>query len=339
MLGEAALVASGLIAMNNALVDHAVDDRGGTVERRHGFGMFASLHGGRCLADGAAQLRGEAVITGTVHRRLAGSFFSRFRIRQSANSLKTEPRILPTMCVNVNCKFCAHGGRWSRNLSIISLFAMQLVRGLHNLSQRHRGCVLTVGNYDGVHLGHQHMIGVVRARAAELGAVSTVLAFEPSSKEFIDPAGAPPRLTRWREKYLALAAQGVDRLVTLRFDELMRAMTPQRFVDELMVAGLGVRHVVVGNDFRYGANACGTIDSLRHAGRAHGFGVEQIEPFVFDGVRVSSTVVRQRLGAGDFGGCDAVVGTALPYAGPGHSWQAAGPHVGVSHRKFATDAP
>ena len=185
---------------------------------------------------------------------------------------------------------------------------MQLVRGLHNLSQRHRGCVLTVGNYDGVHLGHQHMIGVVRARAAELGAASTVLVFEPSSKEFIDPAGAPPRLTRWREKYLALAAQGVDRLVTLRFDDLMRAMTPQRFVDELMVAGLGVRHVVVGNDFRYGANACGTIDSLRQAGSTHGFGVERIEPFVFDGVRVSSTAVRQRLASGDFGGAMRLLG-------------------------------
>jgi riboflavin kinase / FMN adenylyltransferase len=185
---------------------------------------------------------------------------------------------------------------------------MQLVRGLHNLSQRHRGCVLTVGNYDGVHLGHQHMIGMVKARAAELGARAAVLVFEPSSKEFIDPAGAPPRLTRWREKYLALAAQGLDRMVTLRFDDCMRAMTPQRFVDELLVTGLGVRHVVVGNDFRYGAHALGTIDTLRHAGGAHGFGVEQIEPFVFDGVRVSSTVVRERLGRGDFDGAARLLG-------------------------------
>ena len=108
---------------------------------------------------------------------------------------------------------------------------MELVRGLHNLSQRPEGCVLTVGNYDGVHLGHQKMIGVLKQRAAELRSTSTVLVFEPSSKEFIDPEGAPPRLTRWREKYLALAALGVDRLVTLRFDEAMRAMTPASFVD------------------------------------------------------------------------------------------------------------
>ncbi len=185
---------------------------------------------------------------------------------------------------------------------------MQLVRGLHNLSQRHHGCVLSVGNYDGVHLGHQHMIGMVKARAAELGATAAVLVFEPSSKEFIDPAGAPPRLTRWREKYLALAAQGLDRMVTLRFDDCMRAMTPQRFVDELLVTGLGVRHVVVGNDFRYGAEARGTIDTLREAGSARGFGVERIEPFVFDGVRVSSTVVRERLGHGDFEGAARLLG-------------------------------
>src|SRR5271165_5534082 len=152
---------------------------------------------------------------------------------------------------------------------------MELVRGLHNISRRHQGCVLTVGNYDGVHLGHQQMIGVLKSRAAELRAPATVLVFEPSSKEFIDPQGAPPRLTRWREKCVALASIGVERMVTLRFDERMRAMPPESFVDELMVAGLGARHVVVGDDFRYGSHALGTIDTLRAAGLEHGFGVEQ----------------------------------------------------------------
>jgi len=184
---------------------------------------------------------------------------------------------------------------------------MELVRGLHNVSQRHQGCVLTVGNYDGVHLGHQRMIGVLKQRAAELRSTATVLVFEPSSREFIDPEGAPPRLTRWREKLVALAAQGVERLVTLRFDETMRAMTPQSFVD-LMVDGLGTRHIVVGNDFRYGCNAGGTIDSLRAAGEARGFGVEQIAPFVLDGVRVSSTAVRERLGRSDFAGAQRLLG-------------------------------
>jgi riboflavin kinase/FMN adenylyltransferase len=185
---------------------------------------------------------------------------------------------------------------------------MELVRGLHNISRTPEGCVLTVGNYDGVHLGHQKMIGALKARATELRSAATVLVFEPSSKEFIDPEGAPPRLTRWREKFLALAAQGVDRLVTLRFDEYMREMTPECFVDELIVAALGTRHIVVGNDFRYGCNAGGTIDSLRAAGESRGFGVEQIAPFVFDGVRVSSTVVRERLAESDFAGANRLLG-------------------------------
>jgi riboflavin kinase/FMN adenylyltransferase len=158
---------------------------------------------------------------------------------------------------------------------------------------------LTVGNYDGVHLGHQHMIRVLKERAALLNLPSAVLVFEPSAKEFIDPAGAPPRLTRWREKFLALAALGVDRLVLLRFDGAMRAMSPECFVEELLVKGLAARHLVVGNDFRYGARAQGTIDSLRAAGLRHGFGVEQVAPYIADGVRVSSTAVRARLEVGD----------------------------------------
>src|ERR1700730_5875070 len=127
---------------------------------------------------------------------------------------------------------------------------MKVARGLHNLGKAagrpadgrlndHRpaasGCGLTVGNYTEWPLGHQHMIRVLKERAAELGCASTVLVFEPSSKEFIDPAGAPPRLTRWREKYLALAALGGDRLVTLRIDEKIRGMSPPGFVAQRAV--------------------------------------------------------------------------------------------------------
>jgi riboflavin kinase / FMN adenylyltransferase len=193
---------------------------------------------------------------------------------------------------------------------------MELVRGLNSFSKALRGCVLTVGNYDGVHLGHQQMIRALKRRAAELGAPSTVLVFEPSSKEFIDPDAAPARLTRWREKFAALAALEVDRLVTLRFNECMRAMSPEDFVDRLIVRGLGARHVVVGDDFRYGSKACGTIDSLRAAGRQRGFGVDQIAPFVLDGVRVSSTLVRERLERADYSGAARFLGR--PYRMIGH---------------------
>jgi riboflavin kinase/FMN adenylyltransferase len=160
------------------------------------------------------------------------------------------------------------------------------------------------------------MIRALKHRASELDAPSTVLVFEPNSKEFIDPDAAPARLTRWREKFAALEALEVDRLVTLRFNEHMRAMSPDDFVDQLIVRGLGARHVVVGDDFRYGRKACGTIDSLKAAGRARGFGVDQVAPFVLDGGRVSSTAVRERLERADYPGAARLLGR--PYRMIGH---------------------
>ncbi len=185
---------------------------------------------------------------------------------------------------------------------------MELVRGIHNLPLAQRGCALTIGNYDGVHLGHQAMIGVLRSRAAALGVPAAVLAFEPSSKEFLDPEDAPPRITRWREKFVRLARAGVDRFITLRFDEHMRAMTPEAFVRELLVDSLSVRHVVVGPDFRYGCRAAGTFASLVEAGRQHGFSVEQIDGVELDGERVSSTRVRTELAEADFPGAARLLG-------------------------------
>ena len=179
----------------------------------------------------------------------------------------------------------------------------------------------------------------LKRRALELKAPATVLVFEPSSKEFIDPDSAPPRLTRWREKFNVLAGLGVDRLVTLRFDEHMRAMTPEAFVDELIVGGLGARHVVVGDDFRYGSNAGGTIETLRAAGRARGFGVEQIAPFVIDGVRVSSTAVRERLERADYLGAARLLGRRYRMIRPCRAGQAAGANSGVPHGELAAHAP
>ena len=185
---------------------------------------------------------------------------------------------------------------------------MEFVRGVHNLLPRHRGCALTVGNYDGVHLGHQAMIDVLKMRAAVLGVPAVVLAFEPSSKEFLDPVNAPPRLTRWREKFLSLAAIGVDRFVSLNFDERMRDMSPDDFVQHLIVDALGARHIVVGPDFRYGNHAAGTCENLRALGRQHGFEVEQIQGIVFDGARVSSTRVREELAHADYDGAARLLG-------------------------------
>jgi len=185
---------------------------------------------------------------------------------------------------------------------------MEFVRGMQNLLPRHRGCVLTVGNYDGVHLGHQAMISVLKDRAAQLSLPSVVLAFEPSSKEFLDPANAPPRLTRWREKFNHLAELGVDRFVSLRFDEHMRIMRHEDFLQRVMLDGLGARHIVVGPDFRFGSAARGSCESMRAVGRERGFEVEQISAIAQDGSRISSTRVREHLARGDYDAAAAMLG-------------------------------
>jgi riboflavin kinase/FMN adenylyltransferase len=176
---------------------------------------------------------------------------------------------------------------------------MELVRGIHNLRPRHRGCVATIGNYDGVHRGHQHMLATLVLRARELGLPATVITFEPTPREHFEGAAAPARLTRLREKLQALARYGVDRTVCLPFDTALASISAQRFEEELLVAGLGVRCLIVGHDFRYARRREGTTQALRVAGNLHGFSVEEVAPFELDGVRVSSSLVRAALEAGD----------------------------------------
>ncbi|MBC7984989.1 MAG: bifunctional riboflavin kinase/FAD synthetase [Candidatus Obscuribacterales bacterium] len=180
---------------------------------------------------------------------------------------------------------------------------MELVRGLHNLRPRHRSCVVTIGNYDGVHLGHQAMLQSLRAHAERLKVPATVMCFEPSPLEFLrsktPDACAPARLTRFREKFHELALHGVERMVCARFDARMQMVTPQAFVDDILVKGLGARWVVVGNDFRFAQARAGTVALLRERGAALGFGVDEIAPYLVNGERVSSSLVRAALAAGD----------------------------------------
>ena len=176
---------------------------------------------------------------------------------------------------------------------------LELVRGLHNLRPRHRGCVATIGNYDGVHRGHQHMLQAVRSKADELGLPATVVTFEPTPREYFEGASAPARLMRLREKLDALALYGIDRVVLLRFDERMRNFSAAAFEQSLLADALGVRHIVVGHDFHYARKREGNILSLRAAGERHGFTVDEVGEFLVGGERVSSSLVRDALGAND----------------------------------------
>lgn len=192
---------------------------------------------------------------------------------------------------------------------------MDLVRGLHNLTLRHRGCVATIGNYDGVHRGHQHIIAALRERAASLALPAVVVTFEPTPREYFEGAAAPSRLTRLREKLAALESCGVDRVVVLRFDDRMRSMAAAEFVDRLLVDGLGVRHVVVGHDFHFARRREGTIGTLRTAGQVHGFTVEEVDQFLVDGERVSSSLVREALNRGDLDRATRLLGRPYRMAG------------------------
>jgi riboflavin kinase/FMN adenylyltransferase len=176
---------------------------------------------------------------------------------------------------------------------------MELVRGLHNVDRAARGCVLTIGAFDGIHRGHQEMIRVLRGLAAKHSLPAALLSFEPTPREFFAKATPPARLTRFREKYEALRHYGVERFVCLRFDSALRSMSADEFVGKVLVEALGARHVVVGHDFKFGRNMAGNVATLRTAGPAAGFAVTEVPPFEIDGERVSSSLIRTALDAGD----------------------------------------
>jgi riboflavin kinase/FMN adenylyltransferase len=176
---------------------------------------------------------------------------------------------------------------------------MELIRGRHNLRPRHRGCVATIGSFDGVHRGHAAVVCQTAVLAHARGLPSTVVTFEPQPREFLGPEGAPARLTRLREKLCALARLPVERVLVLRFDRHLASLEPHAFVAELLVEDLGVRELVVGDDFRFGRGGAGDHQLLAHAAREHGFGLVRQETFALDGERVSSSRVREALARGD----------------------------------------
>jgi len=192
---------------------------------------------------------------------------------------------------------------------------MELIRGLHNLRSRHRGCVATIGNFDGVHLGHQTVLGQLANKGAERGLPTQVIIFEPLPREFFAGAKSPARLTRFREKVLALQRFSVDRLLCMRFDRRLAHMAPDEFVSRILVEGLGVNYLVVGDDFRYGRGRVGDFGSLEQAGRRYGFDVAHMHTFEIDGSRVSSTRIRKALEVGNLSATEKLLGRPYRMSG------------------------
>lgn len=189
---------------------------------------------------------------------------------------------------------------------------MEFIRGLHNLRARHRGCVATIGNFDGVHLGHAAVIRQTQARAAALGVPDTVVLFEPQPQEFFKPHSPLPRLTRLHEKLVAMQALGVARVLCVKFDQDFAALSAEDFIERILHRGLGIKALVVGDDFRFGAGRRGDFALLQRAGAACGFAVEPMATFLLGGARVSSTRIRACLAVDDMAGAAALLGR--PYA-------------------------
>ncbi|MFY9314450.1 MAG: bifunctional riboflavin kinase/FAD synthetase [Burkholderiales bacterium] len=157
---------------------------------------------------------------------------------------------------------------------------------------------LTIGNFDGVHRGHRAMLDRLAQKGRELKLACSVLTFEPHPREFFAPATAPARLSRVREKLELFAEAGVEHAHVLRFGASLAAMPAERFVDEVLVRGLGVRWLLVGRDFRYGAKRAGDFTALESAAARSGFGLEAMPDVMQDGERVSSSAVRAALADG-----------------------------------------
>jgi len=175
---------------------------------------------------------------------------------------------------------------------------MELIRGLVNLHERQRGCVVTIGTYDGIHLGHQALLRRLKEHAAQLTAPTVVLTFEPTPREYLAPEAPPARLTSLRERWRILSGMDLDGLLLLRFGECLRNLTGEAFAG-LLAQDLGARTVVVGHDFRFGRNGEATAPMLADAGKRLGFAVDVVPPVMFDGARVSSSGVREALWRGD----------------------------------------
>jgi riboflavin kinase/FMN adenylyltransferase len=190
--------------------------------------------------------------------------------------------------------------------------APAFIRGLHNLRPWHRGCVATIGSFDGVHLGHHAILRQLQQVAVAHQLPSVVIIFEPQPHEFFAGDKAPARLMRLREKVQALLAAGVNRVLCLQFNERLRNLPAEAFVEQVLINGLGIKHLVVGDDFRFGCDRRGDFALLQTIGQQCGFGVTDTVTLEVAGERVSSTRIRQLLEQGDFAGAEQLLGK--PYS-------------------------
>ena len=178
---------------------------------------------------------------------------------------------------------------------------MRLVRHLVDLPYRdlRNGSVMTIGSFDGLHLGHQQLLDRVMAKAKSAGIPSIVMSFEPTPKEFFSVTNPPARLMRFREKFESLAEYGVDIFYCPRFGSTMRDIRSDAFIRQILVHGMNARHIVIGDDFHFARKREGSIEDLLRVQKALQFDVDRVESIIREDIRVSSTAIRESLAIGD----------------------------------------
>lgn len=192
---------------------------------------------------------------------------------------------------------------------------MKLMRGYQQRHFRPSGCVATIGNFDGIHLGHQAVLGQLAEKASELGLPSVVITFEPHPREFFRPDSVPMRLTGFREKMQTLRRYAVDRVLCLRFDRALADMSAREFIRRVLAESLGVRCLVIGGDFRFGHRREGDVAMLQAEGARAGFQVLVMRAFEIGGERVSSTRIRAALRQGDLETAEKLLGRCYRLSG------------------------
>lgn len=192
---------------------------------------------------------------------------------------------------------------------------MELIRDLHNLRPRHRGCVTTIGAFDGVHYGHRAVLQQLIDKGRELGLPTTVVVFEPLPREYFAPKQAPARLMSFREKFMAFKELGIDRILRIRFTAAFRELPAEDFIHQVFVAGLGARYIIVGDDLRFGRDRGGDFELLKTAGQQHGFEVVSTSTLAIRDERVSSTRIRAALELNDFSLAEQLLGRPYSISG------------------------
>jgi len=206
---------------------------------------------------------------------------------------------------------------------------MELVRGIHNLKQQHQGCVLSIGNFDGIHLGHKAVLSRLLDEAKRLNVPATVMTFEPQPEELFLGNNAPARLSRLRDKFVQLDKLFLDRLLCISFTHKFANISAEAFIEDLLINKLNVKYLVVGDDFHFGYQRKGDFQLLKQAGEKYGFEVVDTQSLTQQALRISSTRIRDFLAKGKLTDAATMLGRKYSIAGRVSHGKKLGRTIGV----------